>query len=131
MNWNVVLQILAVVIPSGGLIALLSWIESRRARQAETDKVSHEAYRDMYNDLSQTLIDLQKENERLYRAVRDLNRTIQKAVTCPHYADCPIRDSLQDRETDIRPSRRKPAPRSSDTGCPQGSGDAEPDASDD
>ena len=49
----------------------------------------------MYDNLSGTLIDLQNENIKLYKAVRELNRTIQRASTCRHYADCPIRGELQ------------------------------------
>jgi len=64
----------------------------------------------MYDNISGTLIELQNENKRLYKAVRQLNQTIQKATSCPHFASCPMRDELQKSERiDTNAPFRQPA----------------------
>ena len=80
----------------------------------------------MYDNLSGTLIDLQNENIKLYKAVRELNRTIQKASTCKHYADCPIRSELQksgtidtDRQRHRQPAKQKRVRAPTGTGTAQ------------
>lgn len=109
MTWEQIIQILMWFVPSG---ALWVWLRQRENRKVLAAKERNDAYKEMYDDLSGTLIDLQNENIKLYKAVRELNRTIQKAGTCKHYADCPIRDELQKSGTiDTEPRQRRQSAR--------------------
>lgn len=110
MTVDGILQILNFLFGPGCIAAFWVWIKSRENRKATASKKRDDTYKQMYDNLSGTLIDLQNENIKLYKAVRNLNRTIQKAVTCPHYSGCPMRSELQeqtaDGANDIRPLRQ-------------------------
>ena len=95
MSMDLVMQILQWLIPVGSAGTVFGWIFYRDLRKAREAKEKNDIYKDMYDNISGTLIELQNENKRLYKAVRQLNQTIQKATSCPHYADCPMRDELQ------------------------------------
>lgn len=124
MTADGILQVLNFLFTPGCVTALLVWIKTKDNRKAAASKERNDAYKQMYDNLSDTLLDLQNENIKLYKAVRDLNRTIQKAVACPHYRDCPMRGELQgaeepDHGTDIRPVRQ-PAKRKKNTHVARG-----------
>ena len=95
MNSDLIMQILQWLVPSGIAGSLWAWLRHRENNKVLAAKERNDAYKEMYDNLSGTLIDLQNENIKLYKAVRELNRTIQRASTCRHYADCPIRGELQ------------------------------------
>ena len=109
MTADGILQVLNFLFTPGCVTALLVWIKTKDNRKAAS-KERNDAYKQMYDNLSDTLLDLQNENIKLYKAVRELNRTIQKAVACPHYRDCPMRVA--------RGNSRKPGqPESTDGQC--------------
>lgn len=95
MNSDLIMQILQWLVPSGIAGSLWAWLRHRENNKVLAAKERNDAYKEMYDNLSGTLIDLQNENIKLYKAVWELNRTIQRASTCRHYADCPIRGELQ------------------------------------
>lgn len=107
------MQILQWLVPSGIAGSLWAWLRHRENNKVIAAKERNDAYKEMYDNLSGTLIDLQNENIKLYKAVRELNRTIQRASTCKHYADCPIRGELQKSGADdhIQPVKRQSAQR--------------------
>lgn len=88
MNSDLIMQILQWLVPSGIAGSLWAWLRHRENNKVLAAKERNDAYKEMYDNLSGTLIDLQNENIKLYKAVRELNRTIQRASTCRHYADC-------------------------------------------
>ena len=98
MSTDLIIQILQWLIPVGSAGTVLGWIFYRDLRKAREAKEKNDIYKDMYDNISGTLIELQNENKRLYKAVRQLNQTIQKATSCVHFADCPMRDELQKSE---------------------------------
>lgn len=98
MSTDLIMQILQWLIPVGSAGTILGWIFYRDLRKAREAKEKNDIYKDMYDNISGTLIELQNENKRLYKAVRQLNQTIQKATSCVHFADCPMRDELQKSE---------------------------------
>lgn len=113
MNSDLIMQILQWLVPSGIAGSLWAWLRHRENNKVIAAKERNDAYKEMYDNLSGTLIDLQNENIKLYKAVRELNRTIQRASTCKHYADCPIRGELQ-KSGEINsehPQRRQSAKR--------------------
>lgn len=111
MTTELITQILQWLLPSGFVGSLWVWLRHKENRKVLAAKERNDTYKEMYDNLSGTLIDLQNENIKLFKAVRDLNRTIQRASTCKHYANCPIRSELQKSGTinTERPQRRQPA----------------------
>jgi hypothetical protein len=95
MTWDWILQALELLFGPGFVAVFWVWIKNRDTRKAASAKEREDVYKTMYDNLSDTLIDLQNENIKLYKAVRELNRTIQKATACPHFAVCPLRSELQ------------------------------------
>lgn len=109
---DLVMQILQWLIPTGGILTLFGWIRQRDTRKERVAKEKNDIYKEMYDNISGTLLELQNENKRLYKAVRQLNQTIQKATACPHFGSCPMRDELQKLErSDTEPSVRQPTKR--------------------
>ena len=111
MNSDLIMQILQWLVPSGIAGSLWAWLRHRENNKVLAAKERNDAYKEMYDNLSGTLIELQNENIKLNKAVRELNRTIRKASTCRHYNDCPIRIELQKSggiDAD-QPSYRQPA----------------------
>ena len=110
MSIDLIMQILQWLIPVGSAGTVIGCIFYRDLRKAREAKEKNDIYKDMYDNISGTLIELQNENKRLYKAVRQLNQTIQKATSCPHFASCPMRDELQKSERiDTNAPFRQPA----------------------
>lgn len=111
-----ILQILMWAIPSGGIGAAIAWIANRSVRQAKTAKEIHDTYKTMYSDVSDVLMKVQKENEKLNEKVDDLTkenertrrslnrlcRAIEAIQLCPHRSSCPVRNELSLTEDDYK-----------------------------
>lgn len=111
---DTILQILMWAVPSGGIGAAIAWIANRNVRQAKTAKEIHDTYKAMYADVSEVLVKVQKENEKLNgkidelakeneRTRRSLNRlcrAIEAIQLCPHRTSCPVRGELSLTEDD-------------------------------
>lgn len=109
-----ILQILMWAIPSGGIGAAIAWIANKSIRQAKTAKDIHDTYKTMYADVSEVLMKVQKENnklngkvdeltkenERTRRSLNRLCRAIEAIQLCPHSATCPVRGELSLTEDD-------------------------------
>lgn len=98
MSIDLMMQIFQWLIPVGSAGTVIGCIFYRDLRKAREAKEKNDIYKAMYDNITDTLIELQNENKRLYKAVRQLNQTVQKAATCSHYAFCPMRDELQKSE---------------------------------
>ena len=71
MNSDLILQILQWLVPSGIAGSLWAWLRRRENNKVLAAKERNDAYKEMYDNLSGTLIDLQNENIKLYKAVRE------------------------------------------------------------
>lgn len=112
MSIDLIMQVLQWLVPVGSAGTVIGCIFYRDLRKARQAKEKNDIYKEMYDNISGTLIELQNENKRLYKAVRQLNQTIQKATGCPHFASCPMRDELQKSERlDAELPPRQPANR--------------------
>lgn len=119
MSIDLIMQILQWLIPVGSAGTVIGCIFYRDLQKARKAKEKNDIYKEMYDNISGTLIELQNENKRLYKAVRQLNQTIQKATGCVHFADCPLRDELQKSErSDADVPIRQPAKRKKNRGDP-------------
>ena len=106
---DTILQILQWAIPSGGIGAALAWIANRNVNKAKSAREVHDTYKQMYQDISDVLLKLQKnydelskslntvktENGSLKRAINGLRRAIESINDCPYKRECPVRDRLQ------------------------------------
>lgn len=92
-------SILQWLLPGGGMGAVMIWITSRKLRTIRVAKEEHDTYKQMYQDVSNTLLEFRTDYERLQKSINKLERAISKAHGC-HYRDiCPIlRSELQNNE---------------------------------
>lgn len=117
---ELLLDLVKWLVPAGGLGMLLTWLTSKRLRALQADKASHEAYKEMYNDLHSSLIQLNDDNRKLQLQLSRLERILLRAPTCPHYVVCPIRRELRGKTADgytgyLRDMLRHHEPQGDDT----------------
>lgn len=97
-------NLLQWLIPSGGLGAVVVWLTNKTLRNLRTSKEVHDTYKQMYQDVQQTLIDIQDENKKLYRVISRLERAVSKVPLCRHYPNCPVNIELQQHQaSDSKP----------------------------
>lgn len=150
---DIIMNILQWAIPSGGIGAAIAWIANRKVKQAEADKRVHDIYKQMYEDLGQEQIKIQKkldesaeknakaieelnkENARIRKLLNRLSRAIEAIQLCPHRASCPVSGELRHDEDDQegtepgakRTRRRQCKPKSESDGKPgEDNGDVVP-----
>lgn len=150
---DIIMNILQWAIPSGGIGAAIAWIANRKVKQAEADKRVHDIYKQMYEDLGQEQIKIQKkldesaeknakaieelnkENARIRKLLNRLSRAIEAIQLCPHRASCPVSGELRHDEDDQegtepgakRTKRRQCKPKSESDGKPgEDNGDVVP-----
>ena len=98
LEWTNIFEFLT----SGAVCSAITWLVSKTIRTVRRSKEVHDTYKSMYEDLHGTIIEVQNDNKRLYKAVSKLERTIAKATSCRHYDNCPMRSELQDKQDDNR-----------------------------
>ena len=74
MNMETIMQILQWLVPSGIAGSLWAWLRHRENSKVIAAKERNDAYKEMYDNLSGTLIELQNENIKLNRAI--VNSTV-------------------------------------------------------
>lgn len=150
---DIIMNILQWAIPSGSIGAAIAWIANRKVKQAEADKRVHDIYKQMYEDLGQEQIKIQKkldesaeknakaieelnkENARMRKLLNRLSCAIEAIQLCPHRASCPVSGELRHDEDDQegtepgtkRTKRRQCKPKSeSDGKSGEDNGDVDP-----
>lgn len=102
-------EVLQWVVPSGAAGSVLTWLFGRTLRRTREAKEVHDTYKQMYEDVSSSLITLQKKNEennekleeltaeyqRTRRAFNRLSRAIEAIQQCDYRGQCPVRGELQ------------------------------------
>ena len=98
---EIVSIVLNVLLAGGGLVAVVTLRAAKRKADAEAQGAS------LANDekASQIMMEyivepLKKEINALRQDVRKLQRAVDKVSVCPHAADCPVRNELQDQKAD-------------------------------
>lgn len=89
------MNILQWLIPSGALGSVFVYLTNKTLRNLRTAKEFHDTYKDMYDDLRNTMLEIQGDNRKLQRAVSRLERAVSKVNTCRHYPNCPVNIELQ------------------------------------
>lgn len=100
-----ILSLLQWLIPSGSLVALLTWITSRRLRGSRETKEVHDTYKAMYEDVHQSLITLSNENKEIRQALIRLESALARANTCRYRDICPIKRELRQQAQDRKHER--------------------------
>ena len=90
---DILLQVLHWAVP-GGVGAALSWLLSRQVRQARDARSVHDAYKQMYEDVSGHLTELRQDYDKLFKVCTRLERALSRASVCRYWPQCPIRDEL-------------------------------------
>lgn len=102
-------DILQWALPSGALGSVLTWLFGRSLRRTRDAKEIHDTYKQMYEDVSSSLVTLQQKNEeingkledltaehlRTRRALNRLSRAIESIESCDYRNICPVRSELQ------------------------------------
>lgn len=114
-------NVLQWLIPSGALGSVLVWLTSKTLRNLRTTKEVHDTYKVLYENIRETLIELQNENNKLYKSISRLERAISRAPSCKYYANCPINGELRQYQTD------KPQPKQRNKRQPRNKGNTESD----
>ncbi len=86
----------------GGLIVTLVTIRSLKTKAEEEAKsLSIDNDRKVSELVNEYFVEpLKKDITSLRRQVSRLTRAIEKIPSCPHSADCPVKDELDDTKTD-------------------------------
>lgn len=96
-----VLAILNVLL-GGGLIVTLATLRSQQAKAREEAKSlaldNDKKVSDMVNEYF--VEPLKKDMAQLRKQLSRLTRAIEKIPSCPHSADCPVKDELDKTKTD-------------------------------
>lgn len=79
----------------------IAWLVNTKLRRTREVKEHHDAYQEMYDDVSEELINMRNENEKLYKAIRRLERAISMASGCDYWDHCPICDKLHNDQEGI------------------------------
>lgn len=84
-------EILFWLLPTGWLCSLAQFFIHRR-------KTSTDDFVSMLNDIKREMLNVQRENIKLYAAVRELSSIIALAGGCSFYDVCPINSKLQNQQ---------------------------------
>ena len=129
---DIILNILQWAILPGGIGTAIAWIANRKVKNAEADKKVHDIYKQMYEDLGQEQIKIQK---KLDESAEKNAKAIEAIQLCPHRASCPVSGELRHDEDDQegtepgakRTKRRQCKPKSEPGGKPgEDNGDVDP-----
>lgn len=93
-------NILQWLIPSGALGTVVVWLTNKTIRNLRTVKEIHDTYKVMYEDLHNTMLEIQGDNKKLQRAVGRLERAVSKVSSCRYYPNCPVNIELQQQATE-------------------------------
>lgn len=100
-TFGTILAILNVVL-GGGLIVSLATLRSQQAKAREEAKSlaldNDKKVSDMVNEYF--VEPLKKDIGQLRKQVSRLTKAIEKIPSCPHSADCPVKDELDKTKTD-------------------------------
>ncbi|MBR5924906.1 MAG: hypothetical protein IKZ60_05530 [Bacteroidales bacterium] len=103
------LDILQWALPSGAIGSVVTWFFGRTLRRTREAKEIHDTYKQMYEDVSSSLVILQQKYEetnekleeltaehlRTRRALNRLSRAIEAIESCDYSRICPVRSELQ------------------------------------
>ncbi|MGL5894834.1 MAG: hypothetical protein ACRCZM_09525 [Bacteroidales bacterium] len=87
--------LLMFALPSGFIGSIIGWLTSRRSRVAQTNKEEHDIYKQMYNDVKESVRQQKKEYEEIYARLAQLERAVRSIQGCEHYHACPVKRELR------------------------------------
>lgn len=103
---DTIVQILMWALPTGCVGGAIGWFTSKRIRAARESLEAHNAYKQMYDDLTSTYYEIQRDYRKLLKEHGRLYRLISSINMCVHYDECPLRDGLQRIQKDFIGDKR-------------------------
>lgn len=100
MSWDIIQSILQWLIPVGGFGSVVGWFINLTERELKRIRDSHDAYKTMYEDLSETVKEDINEKKKLRTMVGRLERALSKIYGCRHYPNCPVNVELRRGQAD-------------------------------
>jgi hypothetical protein len=103
-----VTAILQWLIPAGGIGSVVAWLTSRTLRNVRKKKEISDTYKTLYENISETLINVEDELAEIHKEMGKLRRAIARAPSCRYYDNCPVQHELQrEQKGDGKPKGRK------------------------
>ena len=86
----------------GGLIVSVATLKSQQKKaKEEAESIALDNEKKLSEMINEYFVEpLKKEITSLRRTVSRLTRAIEKIPSCPHSADCPVKDALDESKTD-------------------------------
>ena len=86
----------------GGLIVSVATLKSQQKKaKEEAESIALDNEKKLGEMINEYFVEpLKKEITSLRRTVSRLTRAIEKIPSCPHSADCPVKDALNETKTD-------------------------------
>lgn len=76
--------------------SVTTWLINRSLYNARSVKEKQDIYKTLYENLHQTVLNIQNDNKKLNISLIQLERAVSKAVLCRYYDNhCPVRTELQ------------------------------------
>lgn len=88
--------ILPYLLPTGALSAVVAWMFKRDTLRAVAEKEKDDAHKQMYDNLKQSVDDLQTDLQKHRGKIRRLEDLLFRAPSCRYYGACPLRGGLRD-----------------------------------
>ena len=87
---------------SGGLVVTLVTLKSiQKKAKEEAESVALDNEKKLSEMIKEYFVEpLKKEITSLRRTVSRLTRAVERIPSCPHSADCPVKDALDETKTD-------------------------------
>lgn len=93
---------------SGALSAVVTWFISRKQNRAKASKEVESIYKEMLDDVKDTLNKLSKDYNELYYMQLATQKAVAQSGACAHIAICPVRHELRKQKANrarVQPQR--------------------------
>lgn len=98
--WEILRSLIELVL-GGAIVTVATLAASKRKAKAEAGHAEMDLAKDYVDQFrDNVVVPLQKDVKGLRREVKGLKNAVSKINSCPHSAECPVRDELQKQQRD-------------------------------
>ena len=91
-----IMDVLQWIIPSGAIASVITWLVNRSLHNARSAKEQQDIYKTMYENLHETVLNIQNDYKKITISLIQLEKAVSKANLCKYYDTyCPVRVELQ------------------------------------
>lgn len=98
--WHSITEVLQWLLPTGGVLGLIWWYYTKMGKDLQALRDSHDTYKAMYQDVSETLKDEVSEKRKLRLVLARLEKALSKMSQCKYIDDCPVDRELRRASSD-------------------------------